>query len=78
MPYFGSSFNYIPTGPTALVFSVLYQYLRIIPHAYQFKVFGVSFSDKVWTYALALQVSSAAPKLYKGCYARFTVFMTPY
>ncbi|THH30326.1 hypothetical protein EUX98_g3864 [Antrodiella citrinella] len=55
LPYFGTNFNRIHAGPTALLFSVVYQYLRIIPYAYQFKVFGVSFNDKVWTYALASQ-----------------------
>jgi len=57
LPFFGTNFNYVPAGPTALVFSVVYQYLRIIPYAYQFKLFGVSLSDKAWTYALALQLA---------------------
>ncbi|KAH8096715.1 hypothetical protein BXZ70DRAFT_945936 [Cristinia sonorae] len=57
LPYFGTSFNFIPSGPTALVFSIVYQYLRLIPYAYQFKVFGISMSDKVWTYAIALQLA---------------------
>ncbi|TCD67515.1 hypothetical protein EIP91_012320 [Steccherinum ochraceum] len=61
-PLFGTSFNYIPAGPLSFVFSIVYQYLRIIPHAYQFKVFGISMSDKIWTYALALQLAlSYAP-----------------
>ena len=54
----GNYFNSIPAGPASLVFCIVYQYLRIIPFAYQFKVFGVTLSDKIWTYALAIQAST--------------------
>lgn len=49
--------NHIASGPSALVFSILYQYSRVVPSAYQFRIFGVSLSDKTFNYVLALQVS---------------------
>jgi hypothetical protein len=50
-------FNYIPAGPNALLFSIVYQYSRIIPAAYNFRVFGVALNSKTFNYVLALQVS---------------------
>ena len=55
-PVWGSLYNHVPPGPTALVFSVIYQYFRLIPEAYKFKVFGATFSDKIFIYATASQV----------------------
>ncbi|CAL1700219.1 unnamed protein product [Somion occarium] len=49
--------NYVPSGPTAIIFSIIHQYIRLVPEAYHFKIFGVSMSDKIWVYALATQVS---------------------
>lgn len=49
-------FNVIPAGPTALVFSILYQFARLVPHAYTFKIFGVTFTNKIFMYILAFQV----------------------
>lgn len=50
-------FNVIPAGPTALVFSILYQFARLVPHAYTFKIFGVTFTNKIFMYILAFQVN---------------------
>jgi len=49
--------NYISSGPSALVFSILYQYLRIVPSAYQFRIFGVTLSNKSFSYILASQLA---------------------
>ncbi|KAI0346896.1 hypothetical protein BDW22DRAFT_1351185 [Trametopsis cervina] len=57
IPVLGSLTNQIPAGPTAMIFTVLYQYFRVIPDAYQFKIFGVTFSDKVWVYGTASQLA---------------------
>ncbi|KAF9984418.1 hypothetical protein BGZ65_000420 [Modicella reniformis] len=43
----------LPSGPYGVIFSALYQYYTIIPSVYEFKVFGVVFTDKVFTYAPA-------------------------
>lgn len=53
----GDAFNYVPAGPIALVWSIVYQYLQLVPNAYQFRVFGVELNDKIWVYALAGLVS---------------------
>jgi len=50
--------NHIASGPSALVFSILYQYTRIVPSAYHFRIFGVPLSNKIFTYVIASQVSS--------------------
>ncbi|RCI03030.1 hypothetical protein CU098_012446, partial [Rhizopus stolonifer] len=47
----------IPGGPYALIFSSLYQYHRIIPITYRFRIFGVVMSDKLFLYVLALQMA---------------------
>lgn len=58
LPTVGSLANHIPAGPTAIIFSILYQYYRVVPEAYEFKVFGITMSDKIWVYASASQVSA--------------------
>ncbi|KAH9948805.1 hypothetical protein B0H21DRAFT_732126 [Amylocystis lapponica] len=55
--YLGSLFNYIPSGPMSVIFSLIYQYSRLVPTAYQFKVFGLGFNDKIWVYAVAAQLA---------------------
>ncbi|EPQ58968.1 hypothetical protein GLOTRDRAFT_113815 [Gloeophyllum trabeum ATCC 11539] len=50
-------FNYIHSGPTALIFSILYQYSRLIPSVYQFRMFGIPLSNKSYPYLLALQLA---------------------
>ncbi|KAG6849314.1 hypothetical protein H0H93_009504 [Arthromyces matolae] len=44
-------------GPTALVFSILYQYSRIVPPSYKLRIFGVPFNNKTFLYLLALQTA---------------------
>jgi hypothetical protein len=48
--------NHIALGPMAVLFSILYQYSRIIPPVYIYRIFGVSFNNKSTNYILALQV----------------------
>jgi hypothetical protein len=48
--------NHIAMGPSALIFAVLYQYSRIVPSAYSFRIFGVPLNNKSLVYVLALQV----------------------
>ncbi|KAI0068547.1 hypothetical protein BV25DRAFT_1910318 [Artomyces pyxidatus] len=50
-------FNYIPAGATTLAFSLLYQYSRLVPVIYQFRVFGVTLSNKIFFYVLAFQLA---------------------
>ena len=52
-------FNNIPSGPIAIMFAALYQYARLVPPAYHFRIFGLAMSDKVWVYALAAQVRAS-------------------
>ncbi|KAJ3527675.1 hypothetical protein NM688_g8099 [Phlebia brevispora] len=56
-PVVGNMSNYIPPGPTAVAFSIIYQYSRLVPSVYEFKIFGLAMTDKIWVYATALQVS---------------------
>jgi len=54
--------NTIPASPIALVFSILYQFSRIVPSIYHFRIFGIAFNNKSFTYLLATQLAfSAAP-----------------
>jgi len=48
--------NYISSGPSALVFSILYQYIRMVPPAYQFRIFGIPLNNKSFIYILASQL----------------------
>ncbi|KAG2174797.1 hypothetical protein INT43_005859 [Umbelopsis isabellina] len=43
----------IPAGPFAILFAMLYQYHRIIPSTYKFKIFGATLSDKMYIYVIA-------------------------
>jgi len=49
--------NHISSGPSALVFTILYQYFRIVPPAYHFRIFGVTLSNKSYSYILASQLA---------------------
>ncbi|EIW61608.1 uncharacterized protein TRAVEDRAFT_118194 [Trametes versicolor FP-101664 SS1] len=51
-------FNNIPPGPIAIMSALLYQYMRLVPPAYHFRIFGLGMSDKVWVYAIAAQLAS--------------------
>ncbi|QRV72587.1 rhomboid family protein [Ceratobasidium sp. AG-Ba] len=48
--------NYIPSGPIPILFSILYQYHRIVPSAYTFRIFGVPVTNKIFTYLTALPI----------------------
>ena len=48
--------NILPAGPYGVIFAALYQYYTLIPVTYEFKIFGVAFTDKAFMYALAAQV----------------------
>lgn len=50
--------NHIPSGPTPLIFNLLYQYSRRVPSVYQFRIFGVIVTNKIFLYILAFQVRS--------------------
>ncbi|CAJ2510764.1 Uu.00g063890.m01.CDS01 [Anthostomella pinea] len=62
-------FNYLPAGPTPIIYAVLAQYHAIIPHVYKYRVAtsisqstndqfqGITFSDKTYRYFLALQLA---------------------
>jgi hypothetical protein len=50
-------FNYVPPGPITIVFSVIYQYYRIVPPTYHFRLSAVSISNKAPMYFLGLTVS---------------------
>ncbi|CAK7222802.1 hypothetical protein SBRCBS47491_004987 [Sporothrix bragantina] len=65
--------NYLPAGPTAIVFAILAQYYSIVPHRYTYRVAfsskeqpaagadenftGLTFSDKSYRYFLAAQLA---------------------
>ncbi|KAG4429701.1 hypothetical protein IFR05_014812 [Cadophora sp. M221] len=62
--------NYLPAGPTPLIFSLLAQYHALIPHVYKYRVAatpynpatsasftGLTFSDKSYVYLPALQLA---------------------
>ncbi|KAI1328057.1 hypothetical protein F5Y16DRAFT_164676 [Xylariaceae sp. FL0255] len=62
-------FNYLPAGPTPIIFAILAQYHAMIPHVYKYRVAtsmsqspndqfqGLTFSDKSYRYLLALQLA---------------------
>lgn len=61
--------NYLPAGPTTLIFAVLAQYHAAIPHVYKYRIatsaatasnesfVGLTFSDKSYLYILAGQLA---------------------
>ncbi|ROT42478.1 UBA domain-containing protein Ucp14 [Sodiomyces alkalinus F11] len=62
-------FNYLPAGPTPVIFAILAQYHAIVPHMYRYRVAAspsqqpnetspsLTFSDKSYRYALAIQLA---------------------
>jgi hypothetical protein len=61
-----NTFNYLPAGPTPIIFAVLAQYYTAIPHIYKYRVGALStstssslllFSNKSYTYLPALQLA---------------------
>ena len=78
-PVTRSLFNNIPPGPVAIMFAALYQYVRLVPPAYHFRIFGVSMSDKIWVYALAFQVSvSVLSRRSTVCVSRNSTYTCPH
>ncbi|KAI5123411.1 hypothetical protein M0805_006117 [Coniferiporia weirii] len=53
--------NVLPSGPVTLVFSILYQFSRLVPHSYTFRIFGVTVTNKVFMYIIALQLAISQP-----------------
>jgi hypothetical protein len=49
--------NNLAMGPASFIFSLLYQYSRIVPVAYNYRIFGLPLTNKSMAYLLALQVS---------------------
>ena len=61
--------NYLPAGPTPLIFAIMAQYHAVIPHIYKYRIaassapptnepfYGLTFSDKSYIYLPALQLS---------------------
>jgi hypothetical protein len=62
-------FNYLPAGPTAVIFAILAQYHAMVPHIYKYRLaltasapaddnfLGLTFSDKSYRYLLAAQLA---------------------
>lgn len=48
--------NCIFAGPVTVTFSILYQYSRIVPASYHFRIFGLALTNKSFFYILVLQV----------------------
>lgn len=53
--FHGIGLNHITMGSSPLVFSILYQYARIVPPAYRYRIFGISLTSKSILYLLAIQ-----------------------
>ncbi|KAI2631621.1 hypothetical protein GGS21DRAFT_522303 [Xylaria nigripes] len=61
--------NFLPAGPTPVIFAILAQYHAMIPHIYKYRIAtsisnspndqfqGLTFSDKSYRYFLALQLA---------------------
>ncbi|KAI9250730.1 hypothetical protein BY458DRAFT_524427 [Sporodiniella umbellata] len=47
----------IQGGPYALIFASLYQYYRIVPVTYRFRIFGLTMTDKLYIYVLASHIA---------------------
>lgn len=68
-PIAPSLFNYIPAGPTPILFAVLAQFHAMVPHMYKYRIAtsqapptnepfsGFTFSDKTYQYGLACHLS---------------------
>jgi hypothetical protein len=64
-----NTLNYLPAGPTPLIFAILSQYHAAIPHVYKYRLaasasppadepfVGLTFSDKSYVYLPAVQLS---------------------
>ncbi|KAI8086980.1 uncharacterized protein B0P05DRAFT_585203 [Gilbertella persicaria] len=69
--FIGSPFGLksIESGPYAILFSILYQFHKIVPATYQTSILGIQVTDKIYVYAAAIQLllsntsASAIPSL---------------
>ncbi|RDA93808.1 hypothetical protein CP533_6387 [Ophiocordyceps camponoti-saundersi (nom. inval.)] len=59
-------FNYVPAGPTPIIFAVLAQFYAMVPHTYKFRVTtssmgdglsGLTLTDKSFPYLIAFHLS---------------------
>ncbi|KAG6012631.1 hypothetical protein E4U54_007406 [Claviceps lovelessii] len=67
-PLSASFFDYVPAGPTPIIFAVLAQYYAMVPHVYKYRVVtsqsneadassGITLSDKSYLYFIAIHLS---------------------
>lgn len=68
-PLSASLFNYVPAGPTPVIFAVLAQFHAMVPHMYKYRVAtsqapptddpfsGLTLSDKSYQYLIAFHLS---------------------
>ncbi|UNI20022.1 hypothetical protein JDV02_006157 [Purpureocillium takamizusanense] len=68
-PLSSTLFNYMPAGPTPIIFAVLAQFYAMVPHMYKYRVAtsqapptsepfrGVTFSDKTYQYLIAFHLA---------------------
>lgn len=68
-PLTAGFFNYVPAGPTPLVFAILAQFHAMVPHMYKYRIatseapptnrpfVGLTFSDKSYKYAIAIHLA---------------------
>lgn len=68
-PLTAGLFNYLPAGPTPIIFAILAQYHAMVPHMYKYRVAtseapptdepfaGLTFSDKSYKYAIAIHLA---------------------
>jgi len=53
--------NYIPAGPISLIICIVYQYARIVPPSYTFRIVNFDVTNKIFIYILALQLVIYSP-----------------
>ncbi|ORY22757.1 hypothetical protein BCR39DRAFT_550848 [Naematelia encephala] len=51
----------VPAGPYGVIFSLLWQQYRTIPSLYAFRLFGIEFSSKIFSWLFALQLFLSYP-----------------
>lgn len=72
-PLTGGLFNYLPAGPTPIIFAILAQYQAMVPHIYKLRMAltasspsdsddarGLTLSDKSFRYIFPMQLALAA------------------
>lgn len=61
MVFHRAGVNHIAHGPALLIFSILYQYSRIVPSIYTYKIFGIPLNSNSLNYFLGLQLAISRP-----------------